>query len=514
MMTYEKAKKITELNDSFKMKYQIIDGIEVAQCTYFLASPEDFFDAHKDKTAVLATELRGLTFIKASTGWKTYLFLDKFFNVNQTNGSSVTLMELSINGSNVQRININTLYSDGDKVCRALDLKIGMEVGLFDRYTNTVAEKVKITDLTKKVVEDYNRNNSWMYKDIKDLKLTRISNKEDGSAIRFVKINGKLMAKTKFSFESEQTVMAMSVVNVKPKLKEFIERTLDLGLAALFEIVSPFNKIVLSYKDTQLKLLQLRVEDTGEYLDIYHNDLVSKYKVLTTNSENLEMIQELSGYFHTVKELEELVGENKFSSMISYLHFVSMNKPENNCKSTDTFINPIDVVLVAKHCVEDKEGWVLFLEGKPAKIKTDWYMNLHSVLTDGMKENIIMSKVLNNTIDDVIAVIPEENIDEREFIDDISKIVIDYVNERSNYFYDLVKKNYTGDKKAIAMQFKENREEFPYIMHLVNKGLDYEIIENKIMSDLMQLTIKYERTVNFLKSIGFERTLKIIEDDE
>ena len=44
-------------------------------------------------------ELRGITFIKEdnSEDWKRYLFLSKFFNINQCNGTNITFMNLTIN---------------------------------------------------------------------------------------------------------------------------------------------------------------------------------------------------------------------------------------------------------------------------------------------------------------------------------------------------------------------------------------------------------------------------------
>jgi hypothetical protein len=100
------------------MKHQRIGNSIVAQCTYFLASAGDFFDAHNDKSMIDATELRGITFIKedGSEEWKRYLFLDKFFNINQCNGSNVTYMNLKINDFDIitpYYTKFETLHGDG-----------------------------------------------------------------------------------------------------------------------------------------------------------------------------------------------------------------------------------------------------------------------------------------------------------------------------------------------------------------------------------------------------------------
>lgn len=321
MLTYEDAMLICEKNESFKVKHQTFGDTTVAQFTYFLASAGDFFDAHRDRSNINACEMRGLTFVKEGEGeWKRHLFLSKFFNVNQCNGSDVTWMNLTINGV-TEKVNINELYSfDGDQAYRAIDLKVGMTVGKFDRREETVGELFTIKTLEKEVLDAEIKENSWMYNDIKDLEIVRIANKEDGSAIRFLLIEGNLVAKTKFSFESEQCELAMKVVESNSRLKDFILKTLDMGLAALFEIVSPLNKIVLTYNETSLDLLQLRDEETGEYLDIYNHSLVKEYGVRTADQEELHTLEEIA-LSYSKNEIISKLGDNKFNSFSEFIDF-------------------------------------------------------------------------------------------------------------------------------------------------------------------------------------------------
>ena len=464
-LTYDDVKLICEKNESFKMKHQRIGNSIVAQCTYFLASAGDFFDAHNDKSMIDATELRGITFIKEDgyEDWKRYLFLDKFFNINQCNGSNATYMNLKINEFDVIKCNINKLYTNSDKLktFRALDLKIGMTVGEYDRVNDIVGEQFTIISLEKEVLPPEHKENSWMYDDVKDLKITRVANKDDGSAIRFLMLNGDLVAKTKFSLEAEQTQLAMSVVNANEKLKAFILKTLDMGLCALFEIVSPFNKVVLPYTETALKLLQLRVEDTMEYLNIYNHDLVKEYDILCADEEELYIL---------------------------------------------------DKLLDLATSVENKEGWVITFEnGKMAKIKSRWYMNLHGILTDGLKEHKLINKILNEEIDDVLAFIPVENIEERDFIDELSAIVIKDVNHIASYCFNTFNDNFKGDKKDFAMKFKSDKH-FHYMTKLFGENI-YENIEKAVIDDIIFKCRRLELAKSYLKSLGFTRELKLLEDD-
>lgn len=510
LLTYQDIIDIAAVNESFKVKHQTFGNTTVAQCTYFLASSGDFFDAKKDGSMLRATELRGITFVNNGDGvWHRYLFLDKFFNVGQTNGTDKTFMELTINGV-TETVNINKLFSlNGEKVYRAIDLKIGMEVGEFNRADLSVGPLTKIVTLEKVVLPTAYPENSWMYHDIKDLEVDRIADKEDGSAIRFLIINGELVAKTKFSFESEQTGMAMAVVNANPRIKAFIMKTLEDGIAALFEIVSPFNKIVLSYKDTTLKLLQMRDEVTGEYLNIYRHPLVEEFNISTAENYDIDYVRTIANSVGK-DEVENLLGDNKFESLTELLVFLDNSKSDNNGT-----MSILDLLLVAKDYVENKEGWVIHFKqgemGKMGKSKTTWYMNLHSILSDGLKENIIIGKVLDETIDDTIAAIPEENVDERSFIDDITEVVVKHVNTVATEVFNYVKENYKGDRKEFAMANKHDPR-FHFMMRLTTT-LDYEIVEKAVADDIAFKTRKLEKAKTFLRELGFTRELKVLEDD-
>jgi len=465
LLTYNEVLEITKINETFKMKHQKIGNTEIAMCTYFLANAGDFFDAKLDGSMVRATELRGITFVKAqNSDWKTYLFIDKFFNIGQTNGTNITNMELSINNHS-EICNINKLFVDeNDKTYRAIDLKLNMTVAEFDRNNETHGDFFKILSLDKKVLPTLKPENSWMYEDVKDLEIVRVANKEDGSAIRFLLIEGELVAKTKFSFEAEQCKLAMEIVEKDPKLKAFILATLEFGYAAIFEIVSPFNKIVLSYPETSLKLLQLRDENNdGLYLNIYDHTLVKAFNVLTAEQEPLYTLDEL---------------------------------------------------LKLKETVEDKEGWVITFEnGKMAKVKTDWYMSLHGILTDGLKEHKIVEKVLDETIDDTIAMIPEENVEERDFIDSISEIIVNHVNHIVSDAETKFKNSWNGNKKDLALKFKDDKGSFPYIMSFAN-GKNIEEVEKQVIDRVKFECRRLEMAKQYLKKLGFDKELEIkIEDD-
>lgn len=76
-MTYERALQITKETDTFYVKYDEVEGQEVAIFDYRFANYGVFerYDAFK---------LRGLTFVKWEYDWLVDSLLPKFFNVNET----------------------------------------------------------------------------------------------------------------------------------------------------------------------------------------------------------------------------------------------------------------------------------------------------------------------------------------------------------------------------------------------------------------------------------------------
>ena len=65
-------------------------------------------------------------------------------------------------------------------------------------------------------------------------------------------------------------------------------------------------------------------------------------------------------------------------------------------------MKPLDLLLLSAEYIENKEGVVItFSNGKMAKQKHQHYMLLHGILADGLKEHILISKILNEEIDDL-----------------------------------------------------------------------------------------------------------------
>lgn len=368
---------IVQSCDAFKRKADVINGIEVVQYSYLLASLTDFTNPIPGNP-IDAFELRGITFV----GDKRYLMLRKFWMLNQTIGS--------------------------------------------------------------------------MYDDVKNKEIKRVQDKVDGSMIRFVRIGDKAIAKTKFSFQSEQAQMAQEIYNTNERLREFVDKTLDLGYAAIFELESPMNRIVVLYPTTELILLQIRNEETGEYFDLLHS------------FKNLSLPPVCS--FIETKPLDEYV---------------------ELCKT-----------------LQGKEGFVItFNDGQMIKLKTDWYLNLHGLVTTGSEQpHKIVQMIMNNQFDDSYSQIPVDFTELRELMLKIEKVTMDWIRTTVEYCKKCLKEFNSADRKTFALKYKEDK--FFSIMTNSFRDSSDEAVLTNVKTYLSKRTSKLTDCINFLKEQGLDINIK------
>jgi hypothetical protein len=175
-------------------------------------------------------------------------------------------------------------------------------------------------------------------------------------------------------------------------------------------------------------------------------------------------------------------------------------------------MNVLEFLMITSDYIENKEGVVItFADGKMAKQKTSFYMALHGLLTDGLKENKLIAKVLNDQIDDVLAFIPVDAYAEREFINALTEVIVANVNQRATEAFEFFNANYKGDRKAFAIEFI-NHSMFRFVTVLFTNNT-YEAMKDRIIKDVLGETRRLERARTYLKGCGFERELKIIEED-
>jgi T4 RnlA family RNA ligase len=242
---------------------------------------------------------------------------------------------------------------------------------------------------------------------IKDEPILAVHDKADGSVVSFVRLpNNNVYAKTKMIVkENDQARMAQAVYDNSESLQRLVNYTLDNDMVAIFELVSPLNRIVLNYTDTDLVLLRLRDNKTGEYLP------------LETLGEYISDVRIVDDETHLYKTWDDI--------------FTMMETAEN------------------------KEGCVITLPSGLYKTKTQWYFDLHGLLSDYVyREDYLIEFILDDKIDDIISQIPEEDTEVRSLIDAVTVVVNNYIKRilsEIEYYVQLYYTEFNCDRKAFAL---------------------------------------------------------------
>lgn len=258
-----------------------------------------------------------------------------------------------------------------------------------------------------------------LYSEVKDLKVKSVYNKEDGSIASFIKLpNGRVLGKSKMSFDTDQAIGITRVYNTNSSVKRLVDWTLDNNITAIFEYVAPTNRIVLRYTNEDLILLRLRNNLTGELLNL-----------------------------------------NDFKDIIGDVYVAPMEEFSLN-----------ELVEMAKY-VENKEGWIVeFDNGLMLKVKTEWYFLRHGIMTNDLnRENVLIGYILDDTIDDVISQIPLEDVESRDRVNNLIEIVkkeLDLKVESILNAYEFYKT--IGNRKDYALNYKKGNKEFANVMSLAN----------------------------------------------
>lgn len=260
--------------------------------------------------------------------------------------------------------------------------------------------------------------------------ICRVMDKRDGSMVHPVRVNGKIILKTKKSFYSDVAILATDLLHT-PKFAEhlaFCEECVDEGLSPIFEFTSPKARIVLGYDTDDLKLLHIRNNVSGEYVaDPYNFAFLMGYTIPCT--EEYDLTTFTAGSLMNSLELDQ-----------------------------------------------DKEGYVIMFEdGSMMKGKTQWYLQLHRTIVF-VRERDIAEMVVNETVDDYKSFLSMsgQSLDkvngiEHRVLEEIRKI-----EDAVDAAFSLIK--HLTDRKEAAMTVKGH----PFFSAAMNKfnGKEYDVKEH------------------------------------
>lgn len=287
---------------------------------------------------------------------------------------------------------------------------------------------------------NFNENESSSLDSIKSKKIKSVYLKEDGSMIGFIELpNGKILARTKNSFDSSQALHAQDLFDKNPKINSFVKRCISENLSPIFELVGPKNRVVVKYDIHSLILLKVRDNSTGKYLDINDFDIDKPAKFKFSLEDLITLRKELVGM----------------------------------------------------------EGWIVeFIDGQKIKIKTDWYLSLHRIFTDySQREDYLIDLILEDKIDDVLSVLDLDS-EARNFVEE----VIDKTNKKILKLHndvDELLSEFDGDRKSFAIKHKNN-ESFPVAIMIISGKDKSEVINDFIKKK----THKLCDAKNWLESIN------------
>lgn len=302
-----------------------------------------------------------------------------------------------------------------------------------------------------------------LYEVVKNYEIKYINNKEDGSVASFVRFpDGKVIGKSKMGFDSTQAIGATKLYEKNEGIKNFVNYCLSNNIIAVFEYVSPRNRIVLNYKEEKLILLKLRDNKTGKYLDIHdYLDIINENDIEYAEFEDIESLDRLL-------EINE-TDENKEGYVI--------------------------------HAIDDN-GHDFFY-----KIKNEWYRSRHGLLTDEIRrENMIIKYILDDTIDDLLGEIPKDEtitIDRINAILEIVRTELKHIVDNTNMLYDVLTE--VGDVKTFALEYHKNiyfpavmakynsnRDPYDFAIDMISKQTNFLEIARKWLDDRGYKYEKYE----------------------
>lgn len=200
-----------------------------------------------------------------------------------------------------------------------------------------------------------NENPSTMNLDLS--KVVRIESKADGSLMSSYLHNDEVRLKSKGSLFSEQALDAMKWLNLPENelLRDVIGTMTKMNCTVNLEWCAPQNRIVIGYEKPHLKILNVRDNNNGDYIDIDDTWWAPLYRI------------------------EKVI----------------VDDPAQFVASVPS--------------MTDIEGYVIQLEsGQRVKLKCDWYLSLHHAKDSVNNPRRLFEAILDEGIDDLRSLFHED----------------------------------------------------------------------------------------------------------
>ena len=161
---------------------------------------------------------------------------------------------------------------------------------------------------------------------------------------------------------------------------------------------------------------------------------------------------------------------------LSYKDVVDMAN-KFSVRTTTLYNMNLDDVLdsLSKYKSNEKEGYVLNIDGFMVKVKCDDYVNIHNILSKVSSVNVVIKSIADDTFDDLISKVPTLY---RDRVMDTATIVFDYLrktDDKVNQYYKEAPKDNIGTFMKWVTDYVPNYYQ-SYVRN-VYKGIDNNYIK-------------------------------------
>lgn len=306
--------------------------------------------------------------------------------------------------------------------------------------------------------------------------IERTMEKLDGSMLTPVFYNNQMLWKTKKKFESDVAVHAAKYAATQQNITDFFYDIKD-EYTPIFEYTTPSHRIVIHYKEPSLTLLHVRHLKTGEYADLH-----SKEWQALIQKHNISLVNEIDGF-----------------------SFAKFQKQEENLKNMQKKQPAISGLINHLQGVKEFEGVVIqFINGEMVKLKSQWYLDLHHVMTF-LRERDVAEFVLDEKIDDIKSNLVGQGA-KTDAIDSIQKKVADELTSIANHvdeqhskvkdlsrkeaagllnkdpYFGLIMDKYSGKEPNYKEYFRKNKLK-NYSLTSINVIEDNLMVKNKAVEN-------------------------------
>lgn len=254
----------------------------------------------------------------------------------------------------------------------------------------------------------FNLDENPLTMDINMDEVALVMTKADGSLVSTYMDQTNIAFKSKGSIKSSQAAEALQVFKQEHRIafRERVTEITEAGYTCNMEYVAPTNRIVLPYQERDLILLNVRHNETGEYipyLDLFKDAALRPFLVEAYDPATIENVRDM-------KEIEGFVYE--------------------------------------------------LVDGRKFKVKTEWYCALHHTKDSVNNNQRLFEVVVAGGADDVIAMFTGDDY-AREKVNAFTIAHLDYLSNTLGLLLDAQKQLAGKDRREFAIKGQELCKPYP-----------------------------------------------------